>query len=131
MDERRELVRKNLTIYSCVFERNFGNFLGYLSDLSLKGAMIISEEQQDANTVISLRFDLPDTDNDLFEAERVGITARVAYCQPDVSPNYYNIGFEFLEITPQQKASLERVMEKYEFNREIPKYPTPPSMLKD
>jgi hypothetical protein len=129
MDERRKLARKYLAIYSRVFERDFGNLLGYLSDLSLKGAMIISEEQQDPNTVISLRFDLPETNSDLFGVEQMDIPARVAYCQPDVSPNFYNIGFEFLGIDSQQKAIIEGMMEKYEFNREIPNYPTPPSML--
>lgn len=131
MDERRELARKNLIIYSRVSDRNFGNLLGYLCDLSLKGAMIISEEQEEPNTVIPLRFDLPDMGSDLFEVEHMDITARVVYCQPDVSPSFYNIGFEFLGVDSQQKAFIERMMEKYEFNREIPTYPISPSVLKD
>jgi len=131
MEDRRELARKNLIIYSRVSNRNLGNLLGYLCDLSLKGAMIISEEQQEPNTVIPLRFDLPDMGSDLFEVEHMDITARVVYCQPDVSPNFFNIGIEFLEIGFQQKAFIERMMEKYEFIREIPEYPTPPSVLKD
>jgi hypothetical protein len=131
MDERRKLARKYLIVYSRVFERNFGNLLGYLSDLSLKGAMIISEEQQVPNTVMILRFDLPDKGSDLFGVEHMDIPARIAYCQPDVSPEFYNIGFEFLEVDSQQEVFIEVMMEKYEFNREIPNYPTPPSMLKD
>jgi len=131
MYERRELRRKNLIIYSRVSNRNFGNLLGYLCDLSLKGAMIISEKPQDPNTVIPLRFDLPDLGHELFDAGHMDIPARVVYCQPDVSPNFNNIGFEFLEVDSQQKACIERMMEKYEFNREVPTYPTPPSVLKD
>ncbi|GAB4419172.1 MAG: hypothetical protein Kow002_06610 [Anaerolineales bacterium] len=131
MNERRQLPRKYLIIYSRVFERNFGNLLGYLSDLSVSGAMIISEQEQKPNTVLPLRFDLPDLGADMFEVERMDITARVVYCQPDVSPNFYNIGFEFLEISEQQKTFIEKMMEKYEFNRDVPEYPTPPSMLND
>lgn len=131
MDERRKLPRKYLIIYSRVFERDNGTLLGYLCDLSLKGAMILSEGQQEPNTVIPLRFDLPDIGPSLFEVEQMDIDARVAYCQPDVSPTFNNIGFEFLEVNPEQKSFIERMMEKYEFNREIPTYPIPPSVLKD
>ena len=129
MVERRKLPRKYLIINSRVFERNFGNLLGYLSDLSMKGAMIISEEKLEPNIVLPLRFDLPDLGTELFEVERMDITARVAYCQPDISPNFFNIGFEFLDVDPQQTAFIERMMDKYEFNRDIPEYPTPPSVL--
>ena len=131
MDERRELGRKNLIIYSRVSGRNVGNLLGNLCDLGLKGAMIIREEPQERNTVILLRFDLPDLGRDLFDVEHMDIIARVVYCQPDVYPNFNNIGFEFLEVDSQQKTFIERMMEEYEFNREIPTYPTPPSVLKD
>ena len=60
MDERRKLDRKYLIVYSRVFERNLGRMLGYLGDLSLSGAMIISEQAQTVNSVLPLRFDLPD-----------------------------------------------------------------------
>ena len=44
MHDRRKLDRKYLTIYSRVFDRVSGRLLGYLADLSEKGAMIISDE---------------------------------------------------------------------------------------
>ncbi len=131
MDERRKLPRKYLVVYSRVFEQDQGNLLGYLCDLSLEGAMVLSEGQQDPGTVIMLRFDLPDIGASLFETEQMDINARVVYCQPDVSPTFNNIGFEFLKVTPEQKVYIERMMEKYEFNRDVPDYPTPPSILND
>ena len=129
LEERRKLPRKYLIIYSRVFERNFGNLLGYLSDLSLKGAMIIGEEELTPNSVMPLRFDLPDLESKSFEVEQMDITARVVYCAPDVSPNFHNIGFEFIEATPEQEVFIKKMMEKYEFNRDVPDYPTPPSMM--
>lgn len=69
--------------------------------------MIISEKPQEPNTVIPLRFDLPDLGCGLFDVVSMDIPARVVYCQPDVSPNFNNIGFEFLEVDSQQKLSLK------------------------
>jgi len=129
MDERRKLARKYLIVYSRVFERNLGKMLGYLGDLSPIGAMIISEQAQTINSVLPLRFDLPDIQ--LFDTSLLDITARVAHCEPDINPAFYNIGFEFLGVTPEQKAVIEKMMDAYEFRREIPNYPTPPSALQD
>ena len=127
MDERRQLERKYLIVYSRVFERNLGKMLGYLGDLSLSGAMIISEHEQTVNSVLLLRFDLPDLQ--LFKAGQLDISARVAHCDPDINPAFYNIGFEFLDVTPEEKAIIEKMMDAYEFRRELPNYPIPPSAL--
>ena len=129
MDDRRRLDRKYLIVYSRVFERNLGTMLGYLGDLSLSGAMIISEQSQTIDNVLPLRFDLPDLQ--LFKAGQLDIAARVAHCEPDINPAFYNIGFEFLEVSPEKKAIIERMMDAYEFRREIPDFPPPPSALRN
>jgi len=129
MDDRRKLDRKYLIVYSRVFERSLGRMLGYLGDLSLFGAMIISEQPQVVNSVLPLRFDLPDLQ--LFKAGQLDIAARVAHCEPDINPAFYNIGFEFLDVSTEKKAIIEKMMDAYEFRREIPNYPPPPSALQN
>ena len=129
MEERRKLDRKYLIVYSRVFERNLGRMLGYLGDLSLSGVMIISEQPQAVNSVLPLRFDLPDLQ--LFKAGQLDVSARVAHCEPDINPAFYNIGFEFLELSPEKKAIIERMMDAYEFRREFPNYPASPSTLQN
>ena len=116
MDERRNLPRKYLIIYSRVFERTMGKLLGYLADLSLDGAMIISEDKIKEGTMLDLRFDLPDPK--VFDANTLNLSARVARCHPDISPAFFNIGLEFQEVTDKDKKVLEQMMEMYEFRRE-------------
>lgn len=116
MHERRRLPRRYLIIYSRVFDQTLGKLLGYLSDLSESGAMIISEEPMQVGTVIPLRFDLPDPK--LFQAHNLMITARVAHCITDISPDFHDIGLEFLEVTPEKRNILLKMMEVYEFRRE-------------
>ncbi len=124
MDEKRRLARKHLIIYSRVFERNLGKMLGYLSDLSPIGAMIISEQPQEVDVILSLRFDLPGTG--LFASNKLDVEARVVRCDPDINPAFYNIGFEFQDLKPEQLPIIERMMETYEFRRNAGRYPEVP-----
>lgn len=116
MDDRRRLPRKYLLIYSRVFERTLGKLLGYLSDLSEEGAMIIAEEPLAVGETLSLRFDLPDPK--IFETHNLYLNAQVARCGGDISPNLYDIGFKFQDVTPEQKVVIQKMMEVYEFRRE-------------
>ncbi|MCB0119381.1 MAG: PilZ domain-containing protein [Anaerolineales bacterium] len=122
MRERRKLERKNLVAYTQVFDLYGGNLLGYLGDLTVSGAMIISEKPMQTETEITLAIELPELPD--IKAVRMSLLARVAWCQQDLSPQYHNIGFEFKEIIPEQKKLIESIIENYEFRRDVPKYPT-------
>lgn len=122
MRERRKLERKNLVAYTQVFDLYGGNLLGYLGDLTVSGAMIISEKPMQTETEITLAIELPELPD--IKAVRMSLLARVVWCQQDLSPQYHNIGFEFKEIIPEQKKLIESIIENYEFRRDVPKYPT-------
>ncbi|MFZ5819852.1 MAG: PilZ domain-containing protein [Chloroflexota bacterium] len=129
MDEKRKLARKYLIVYSRVFERSLGKMLGYLSDLSPMGAMVISEQPQAIDVVLPLRFDLPGTG--LFSTNKLDVSARVVRCDLDIDPSFYNIGFEFQDLKPEQLPIVERMMETYEFRRNLAQYPQTPAALRD
>lgn len=86
MKECRKLDRKYLMVYSRVFDRATGKILGYLSDLRLKGAMIISDDPMSENLKIAQRFDLPDPP--LFSTDHLNLEARVAWSRPDIDPAF-------------------------------------------
>ena len=129
MDDRRKIPRKYLMVYSRVFDRVSGKVLGYLSDMNQLGAMIISDDPMVEGTPISLRFDLPDPP--LFSTDHLNIEARIAWCQPDIDPAFYNIGFQFNSITEEQSRIIDDMIVAYEFRRDIPHYPPSPSSLLD
>lgn len=124
MQERRKEQRKNLMAYTQVFNLNGGQLLGYLGDLNLHGAMVIGEKCMRDNMELTLAIELPELPN--IAMTRIAISARVAWCQQDISPEYYNMGFEFKEVTPSQKAVIEAIMANYEFRRDLPSYLTRP-----
>jgi len=121
MNERRKLGRKNLVAYSQVFDLYNGSMLGYLGDLTTAGAMVIGEKQMDLSQELTLQLVVPALEHQT--TRRISIPARVAWCTPDVSPNYFDIGFEFKVVSEAQKKVLEAIMETYEFRREAPQYP--------
>lgn len=120
MKERRKQERKSLVAYTQVFDLYGGNLLGYLGDLTASGAMIISEKPMKPNLEITLAIELPELPN--IRAVRMSLTSRVAWCQQDLSPQYFNIGFEFKEVSADQKKLIDSIIENYQFRRDIPKY---------
>lgn len=127
MPERRKFPRKNLMSYSQVFELYEGRLIGYLGDLNILGAMVIGDQPMDIHKKLTISIQLPELPNST--ATRMTLPARVAWCQQDLSPEYFNIGLEFELVTDDQKTIIESVMEHYEFRREIPNYPPRPTEL--
>ncbi|MBI3162774.1 MAG: PilZ domain-containing protein [Chloroflexi bacterium] len=120
MQERRKELRKNLMAYTQVFNLHGGLLLGYLGDLNLRGAMVIGEKPLSENVDLTLAIELPELPN--ITAARIIVPARVAWCQTDISPEFFNIGFEFKEVGEKQQTAIKAIMENYEFRREMPNY---------
>lgn len=129
MDERRKQPRKDLISYSQVFDVHEGYLIGYLGDLNLFGAMVISDLPMNNDTHLTISIQLPELEN--FSDTSMTLPARSAWCHKDLSPDYFNIGLEFKEVTDRQKKIIEAIMENYEFRREPIDYPPRPSELND
>ena len=127
MPERRKFPRKNLMSYSQVFELYEGRLIGYLGDLNILGAMVIGDQPMELDKKLTISIQLPELPNST--ATRMTLPGRVAWCQQDLSPEYFSIGLEFELVTDDQKKIIEAVMDNYEFRRDIPNYPPRPTEL--
>ena len=110
--------------YTQVFDLYAGHLLGYLGDLHSHGAMVIGDKPMKENIELTLAIELPELSG--VTASRITIPARSAWCQPDISPEFFNIGFEFKEVLEDQKKVIQAIMELYEFRRDMPNYPVKP-----
>ena len=124
MQERRKQPRTDLMSYSQVFDLYSGKLIGYLGDINQLGAMVIGDEAVNVNEKMTISIQLPELPE--IKASRMVLPVRVAYCQKDLSPEYYNIGLEFEIVTDNQKAIIQSIMENYEFRRQRPDYPRHP-----
>ena len=129
MQDRRKQPRKDLMSYSQVYDLHDGKLIGYLGDLNMFGAMVISDHPMKENERLNISIELPELPNT--RDTSLILAVRIAWCHQDISPEYFNIGIEFKEVTPKQKAIIEAVMENYEFRRQNPNYPPHPSELEE
>jgi Tfp pilus assembly protein PilZ len=125
MQERRKQPRKQIMAYTQVFDLYGGTLLGYLGDMNLGGIMVIGDREMDINTKLTLAIELPELQG--ITAPRMTIPARVAWCEPDISPQFFNIGLEFQKLQADQANIISAIMENYEFRRDVPKYHIKPS----
>ncbi len=110
MEERRKLRRQHIMFYSRVFDRQTGTFMGYLGNLTETGAMIISEEALETEKVYDLRIDLPE---DIYGQPILNLTVRSVWCQRDIDPNFYNIGFAMQDISEEDGELITQIIEDY------------------
>jgi c-di-GMP-binding flagellar brake protein YcgR len=113
-DERRKEARKLVLKFTPVYNLDNGKIIGYLRDLTLQGALVIGEKTLDVDTQINLAIELPGDLPDII-TKRLTISARVARCIEDENPNSYRLGFEFIEIQPEQTQIIEALLERYHF----------------
>ena len=121
MKENRKQPRKSLVSYSQVFDLYGGRLLGYLADINLLGAMVIGDKPIEENSTLTLQIEVPEIEG--LAVKRLNVPARAVWCQPDISPEYFNIGFEFKEVDPAQEKVIQAIIDTYEFQRKLPKYP--------
>ncbi|HSB00979.1 MAG TPA: PilZ domain-containing protein [Anaerolineales bacterium] len=118
MDEHRKSERKKLMAFTPVYNSYKTTLLGYLGDLSMKGAMLVGEKPMEINTQITLVIDFPETPE--FTARQVRIPARVAWCRQEENTQYFNTGVEFQKIDQLYKPFIEAILERYQFHNETP-----------
>jgi hypothetical protein len=118
MDEQRKETRKKLMAFTPVYDSDQNVLLGYVEDLTLQGIMVVGENFIEVNHERSLRIefsiDLPDV-----ATAHVTTPARAVWCKQDLSPQYFNIGFEFTELKPGHAKIFQAILEKYQFHQDF------------
>jgi len=119
MSDQRKAPRKNLMAFTPVYGLHPKTLFGYVEDLTVQGAMVIGEEPVEVNEHPTLTIEFP---GDLPELNtpRITVPARVAWCRPEKGTHYFDIGFEFTELKPEDEKIIEAILRRYEFRREVP-----------
>ena len=118
MKERRTEGREKLSAFIPVYYLHPRTLLGYLADLTLHGVMVTGERPVEINKRGLLEIVFPNNLPDI-DPKRMTIPSRAAWCRPDQSPHYYNIGFEFTEVTPEHTRLLNAILIRYHFPRDL------------
>jgi hypothetical protein len=118
MSERRKETRRRLTAFAPVYDLHPRTLLGYLGDLTLRGALVIGTNLTTINKETVLEIDFP---GELSGERAIPVTmpARIAWCRPNENPKYFNIGVEFTGVTPEREELLQQILARYHFRHAL------------
>ncbi len=117
MKERRKIKRRYLLYYVRVYNAASREQIGNLVDITTSGAMIISENPVPEKQRSRLRIELSE---DVADKPYMDVEVRAKWCHPDIDPNLYNIGFEIVNISPEDVKIVQRIVETYGFRDNQP-----------
>jgi c-di-GMP-binding flagellar brake protein YcgR len=118
MSKLRMEKRRKVMTFTPVYDLHANILLGYLGDLTMKGALMVSEKPVEIDRTLTLAIEFRKTSE--IPAKRMTIPARVAWCKQEEHRTYYNTGLEFQEVTEQNKKVIEEILKMYQFSREMP-----------
>lgn len=113
MAEKRRLKRRHLIFYLRVIEKDSNALLGFLVNITTQGIMMMSEAPLATGRIFHLKV--------LVDAEQVGekyleFKAVSRWCQPSVNSNFYDTGFELIDISATDLQGIQDVIEEFGFN---------------
>ena len=115
MQNQRKESRKKLIAFTPVYELLHKRLIGYVGDLTLQGVMVVGETSFEVGRRLAIGIEFPADEADE-KLQRVAVSGRVAWCRPDEdTPQYLNIGFEFLELSAEGAEVIKGVLDRYQF----------------
>ena len=118
MSDRRQETRRRLVAFTPVYDLHPRILLGYLGDLTLRGALVIGTKLTTINKETTLEINFPSEISGR-PVRSVTIPARIAWCHTDESPQYYSIGIEFTEVSPEHEKLFQQILERYHFRHAL------------
>lgn len=111
MQERRTAPRRNFSFYMRVLNDDTQEILGHMVEISKVGFRLETTVALPLEKDYYLRLELTP---DLGDVPYIVFIARSKWCKSDdVQPNLYRVGFELVEVLPEDRQVLQRIMDKY------------------
>ncbi len=118
MNNQRKESRKKLVAFTPVYDLLHKAVIGYVGDLTPQGVMVIGEKTFENNKCLTLGIEFPDEDSEAHTL-RVVVSGRAAWCRPDETPHYFNIGFEFIDLSPENAKIIDAILIRYQFRHAL------------
>lgn len=112
MSDKRILQRKESLFYLKVIDKNSGELIGRLVDITIDGFKLVSRDAIPLHQEFYLSLELPGT----FEGEEeVVFKATSLHSKKDVNPEYTDTGFKFNDLPGENLEIISRLMKDYIF----------------
>jgi hypothetical protein len=112
MLERRKYPRKDLLLFANVYDSKSGKIIGTLLNITLEGAMVLSENKIAENNTMELHIKLPEN---FVQKNELVFVANSRWCGPDINPEFYDVGYQFANVSEEDSKIIQAIIEKYGF----------------
>ena len=113
MDDIRSLKRRHLIYYLDVFDNESGKLLGKLVDITTRGIKLVSRVPIAIDIDYSLRLTFPEG---YFRTRDLSFEARSIWSSNDVNPDFYDTGFEVINLDREGRKVIRRLIDLVGFN---------------
>lgn len=111
MPERRTTPRKNVSFYMRVLNDDTEEIIGHMVEVSAIGLRLETVGPLPLEKDFYMRLEITP---DLGAVPYIVFLARSKWCKiDDIQPNLFRVGFELLEILPEDKEIFFRILRKY------------------
>ncbi|MBZ0092291.1 MAG: PilZ domain-containing protein [Sulfuricellaceae bacterium] len=109
----RKFKRRHLIFYLRVFDAASGDLVGSLVDITPEGVMLVNDKPLPLDTHYHLRMVLP---ADVFGKHELSFEAKTMWCRNDINPDFFDIGFEFVNIEHGDAMTIVDLVDQYGFH---------------
>ena len=111
MPDQRKLKRRQLIYYLKVLDRETDNPVGRLVDITGQGFMLISSDPLPVHLEYGLKMHLP---AEMASKDHIEFTALSLWCKKDINPDFFDTGFRFKDITPDDLRIINDLIHEFE-----------------
>ncbi len=115
MGEHRKLKRRHLIYYLKVMDRDTGEILGFLVDITTQGIMIMSEQPIKTGRTFHLQLLIP-SDEDAAEKKYLRFDARSRWSERSINTDFYDTGLELININIEEFETIEKIIHELGFD---------------
>lgn len=112
MRQKRKLGRRHLLYYLQVLNRETGNALGRMGDITTEGMMLISDAAVEVDAVYKLRVVLPEEG---FAGKTLDLDAQCLWRNRDRNPELVVCGLRFVDVGEDAMRTIEELVREYGF----------------
>jgi len=112
MPERRSSKRRHLIYYPRILDRDTGELLGRVIDITSDGVMMLSDHPIQVGLRYHLRMEVLGDGNDNTSLAFDGISL---WCKPDINPDYYDTGFQLNDVDAATLIRIEQMIAEHGF----------------
>jgi PilZ domain. len=110
MKDNRRFRRRSLLFELKVTEKNSGEALGRVANLTPDGLMLVNADRIVDNSLVTLRIELPEK---IFGKDTIDCDAKCMWCRPVVNTKLFEAGFQLLEMGEMDVQTIVALITKY------------------